>query len=79
MTCVTPLLRELDDGTSDPRSIAIGARAGCPEQFKKVVFAYLPTGGSIAEMFPIMESSLDETSVKFVLEQRARRRHRPGE
>jgi hypothetical protein len=73
LNCVAPLLRHLDDGTSDPRSIAIGARAGCPEQFRRVLFAYLPPGGSIAQLAPIMESALDDGSVKLVLEQRSRR------
>lgn len=78
LKCVAPLLQHLDDGTSDPRSIAIGARAGCPEQFRRVLFAYLPPGGSIAQLATIMESSLDGSSVKLVLEQRSRR-DRTGE
>jgi hypothetical protein len=43
-----------------------------------VLFAYLPPGGSIAQLATIMESSLDGSSVKLVLEQRSRR-DRTGE
>jgi hypothetical protein len=78
LKCVVPLLTHLDDGTSDPQSIAIGARAGCSEQFRRLVFAYLPLDGSVTQLMPIMETSVDRNSVKRVLEHRVSRRHHPN-
>lgn len=75
LSCATPRLLDLDDGTSDPQTIAIGARAGCEPQFKGVAFAYIPSGVHISDFFPTIEKSLDEVSVKLVLELRAKRRH----
>lgn len=72
LKCDTPLLIKLDDGRSDPQTIAMGARSGCPDQFKAMVFAYLPVEGNISDMFPIIERSLDERSVRVILDRRTR-------